>query len=104
VASIVPARRSSVVGLVWWVQADDLERLDYFEGYPYVYDRTPVLVDRGKLSSLWCYAYVKNATEAKALPSEQYLRTILEGYRTAGVPAPVTLKRLMGQVAHGINA
>lgn len=103
VATIKPAKRSSVAGVVWWVPGRDLERLDMFEGYPYVYDRTPVCVDRGVGEQVWCYAYVKNAAEVKTPPSEEYLRTILDGYRTAGVAAPRPLKRLMGQVCHAIT-
>jgi gamma-glutamylcyclotransferase (GGCT)/AIG2-like uncharacterized protein YtfP len=106
VATIKPARRSTVMGVVWLLSGADLERLDGFEGYPYVYDRTPVLVDRdGGGKSLWCLTYVKNADEVKVPPTPEYLRTILDGYATAGAQVPVTLKRLYGQVSsHGLTA
>lgn len=104
VATIEPARRSSVVGVVWLVSPDNLERLDAFEGYPFVYDRTPVLVDRDEGNSLWCHAYVKNAAEVKTPPSPEYLRTILDGYETAGAPVPANLMRLYKQVRLGIAA
>ena len=98
VATIMPARRSSVVGVVWLVSAANLERLDEFEGYPFVYERVSVLVDRSEGASLWCYAYVKNAVDELAPPSREYLRTILDGYETAGAAVPTTLMRLYKQV------
>lgn len=106
VATIMPARRSSVVGVVWLVSAANLERLDEFEGYPFVYERVPVLVDRPSgESSLWCFAYVKNAAHEVTPPSAEYLRTILDGYETMGAPVPTTLKRLYKQVRqHAIAA
>ncbi len=98
VATIRPSRRSSVSGVVWRVSAQNLERLDEFEGFPYVYDRMPVLVDGADGESLWCYVYVKTADEERTRPSPEYLRTILDGYETAGAAVPVTLKRLYNQV------
>ncbi len=100
VATIKPARRSAVSGVVWRVSNQNLERLDEFEGYPYVYDRMPVLVDAADGESMWCFVYVKNADEERTRPSPEYLRTILDGYETAGAAVPVTLKRLYNQVQH----
>jgi gamma-glutamylcyclotransferase len=104
VANIRPARRSSVVGVVWLLSAANLERLDGFEGHPYVYDRTPVLVDRSSGKSLWCYTYIKNDADEKTTPTPEYLRTILEGYKTAGAAVPGALKRLYSLVSHGQTA
>jgi len=104
VATIKPARRSSVVGVVWSVSRSNLDRLDGFEGYPFVYDRVPVRVDRGQDGELWCYAYVKNAAEVVTTPSREYLRTILDGYETAGAAVPASLRRLYEQVQHGAAA
>lgn len=104
VATIQPAKRSSVVGVVWHLSADNLERLDQFEGFPFVYDRTQVLVDRGAGNSLWCSVYVKSVADERTAPSPEYLRTILDGYETAGAPVPVNLKRLYTQVRHLLAA
>lgn len=98
VATIQPARRSNVLGVLWILSADNLERLDGFEGYPYVYDRIAVRVESDSGRPLWCYTYVKNEVDEKTAPSPEYLRTILDGYATAGAAVPVNLKRLYGQV------
>lgn len=104
VASVEAARRASVVGVIWWLSPEDLERLDVFEGYPYVYDRVPVIVDRASGKSIWCFTYVKNDAEERIPPSPEYLRTILDGYKTAGASVPAHLRRLYNQVSHGIAA
>jgi gamma-glutamylcyclotransferase len=105
VATIEPARRSRVVGVIWLVSAENLARLDEFEGYPYVYDRAQVLVDRaGGAASLWCHAYLKAEAHEKTPPSPLYLRTILDGFEDVGAVAPLNLRRLYSKVAHGLAA
>lgn len=104
VATIKPARRSSVIGVVWSVSRANLDRLDGFEGYPFVYDRVPVQVDSTEAEAIWCYAYVKNAAEISTAPSREYLRTILDGYEGVGAAVPASLRRLYQQVQHGIAA
>jgi gamma-glutamylcyclotransferase (GGCT)/AIG2-like uncharacterized protein YtfP len=100
VATILPARRSTVLGRVWWISKTDLERLDGYEGYPFVYDRAPVVVKAGA-REFWCHTYVKNAAEVQTTPSEDYLRTIIDGYQDARVRVPAPLKKLYMQVSYG---
>jgi gamma-glutamylcyclotransferase (GGCT)/AIG2-like uncharacterized protein YtfP len=102
VATVVPDRRSIVIGVVWKLTHSDLQRLDEFEGYPFVYDRAPVSVRATRRKQLWCYTYLKNANERQTLPSEEYLRTILDGYAAAGAPVPARLSKLYAQVRSGL--
>lgn len=104
VATIVPARRGGVTGVVWRLSEQDLKRLDEFEGYPFVYDRAPVIVrSPRRADEIWCHTYVKNVAQ-ETTPSEDYLRTIIEGYQTAGARVPAPLKKLYAQVTFGISS
>jgi len=102
VATVVPARRSSVLGVVWWLTKGDLDRLDTFEGYPFVYDRAPIIVRAGQ-REIWCHTYVKNAADRQTAPSEEYLRTIFDGYHAAGARVPAQLKKLYAEVTYGAS-
>jgi hypothetical protein len=104
VATIQYAKRSTVVGVLWWMSTENLERLDEFEGYPYVYDRVPIVVERLPGKELWCHTYVKSTEEIQSTPSPEYLRTILDGYSAARASVPAALKRLYSQVNNGLTA
>lgn len=103
VATICPARRSNVHGIIWELNEADLMRLDAFEGYPFVYDRTAVKVDVDG-TEFWCSTYVKEHAEEETPPSANYLQVILDGYKWAEIPIPQRLRSLYGKAVHLVAA
>jgi gamma-glutamylcyclotransferase (GGCT)/AIG2-like uncharacterized protein YtfP len=82
VATLVPARRRTVPGLVYELTDDDLARLDLYEGHPFVYERRSVRVDlEGR--RVRAITYVRPATR-RALPSTPYLTKIARAYLRLG--------------------
>jgi gamma-glutamylcyclotransferase (GGCT)/AIG2-like uncharacterized protein YtfP len=99
VATVSHKRRSRVLGIVWTVNDKDLERLDGFEGVPFVYERVPVPVKiDGSRRNVWCHTYVKVDDDNTRDPSAAYLTTILAGYEWAGARPAVGLLRLYDKV------
>ncbi len=96
VATIREACRSKVVGVLWRLSPANLNRLDMFEGFPYVYDRVAVRVETSSRRPIWCHTYVKNefGVEPDTSPSAAYLDVILGGYQHVGVRPPVELERM----------
>ena len=71
------------VGL-WAISKNDLERLDYYEGYPSYYDKKQVQVIVGdtKLEAL-VYYMTDRVTEHE--PYTCYLNRIKQGYKDFGI-------------------
>lgn len=90
VADVEQSVRSKVRGAVWLVSDRDLRALDRYEGFPHLYGRRTVMVDRpdGAMSA-WVYLMVDGRSDPRpeALPSPYYFETILEGYRDFRIPA-----------------
>ena len=102
VATVEPKKDSSVPVLLWDITPRDEEALDRYEGWPHLYRKETVTVyhkgkavkamayimnvespkDIGGSKSRFCEA--KNMSRPLGSPSEGYLNTILEGYRSAG--------------------
>lgn len=97
IATVVPSKRANVTGILWRLSGKDLERLDEYEGYPFVYDRMPVSVHTTKGTEVWCHTYVKNTIEFRAPPSEEYLRTIIDGYQSMKARVPKKIKKLYAE-------
>ncbi len=105
VATIEPDRRTVVIGFVWLLSAADLQSLDGFEGYPFVYDRefVQVALDDGEI--VWCQTHRHQADRVRrSEPSALYLRTILDGYKWAGARPSATLRRLFAAVSAAEHA
>ena len=91
-ANVVETGGSDVEGVLWQLPPNMIRELDQVEGYPSLYGRktVPVYTENGERYEAWVYymtpATVKS-TEADRMPSNQYVRTILNGYRHAGISA-----------------
>lgn len=88
VATIEPQENGQVPVLLWRLQERDVQALDHYEGFPYFYRKEMVQVqtEAGERSAM---AYIMNDGHAFGAPSDSYLQTILEGYRTTGFDTDV---------------
>ena len=83
VATVEPLQGSSVPVLLWKLKSRDLQALDHYEGYPNFYRKELLPVElNGKTAS--AMVYIMNDGHPFGAPSDYYLNTILEGYRTSG--------------------
>jgi gamma-glutamylcyclotransferase (GGCT)/AIG2-like uncharacterized protein YtfP len=62
-ACVLTGDRSPVVGELYEVDADGLERLDHFEGCPTHYARTRTLTDAGRVA--WVYVMDQEQAEGR---------------------------------------
>lgn len=83
VATVKPLRDSSVPVLLWNLKERDHQALDRYEGYPHFYRKEILPVElNGKSTS--AMIYIMNDGHPLGAPSDYYLNTILDGYRTSG--------------------
>ena len=83
VATVEPLQSSSVPVLLWKLKDRDLQALDHYEGCPNFYRKELLPVELiGKTRS--AMVYIMNDGHPFGVPSDYYLNTILEGYRTSG--------------------
>jgi gamma-glutamylcyclotransferase (GGCT)/AIG2-like uncharacterized protein YtfP len=77
--NVKPAPGASVPGLLWTITDQDLEALDWTEGYPTYYDRAqaPVLINSVVLSAV---VYFMPGTTQPCPPGRGYLDTVRQGY------------------------
>lgn len=89
VANIEPREGASVPVGIWSISRSDEESLDRYEGYPWLYTKQMFTLQvRGKMVK--GMAYVMTLGHEIAAPMQQYLNTILEGYKDFGFdPAPL---------------
>lgn len=83
VATVEPLKDSSVPVLLWKLKDRDLQALDCYEGYPSFY-RKEILPVELKGKAVPAMVYIMNDGHPLGTPSDYYLNTILEGYRSAG--------------------
>ena len=88
VATILPEQGSHVDGVLWAITPACEERLNHYEGYPYLYKKESVTVLDLKGKKCTVMAYVMNAPhkDYPARPSDAYLLGILEGCRQNALP------------------
>jgi hypothetical protein len=83
VATVEPLEGSSVPVLLWKIKPGDEQALDRYEGYPHFYRKEMMEVElNGK--AVPGMVYVMNGGHELGAPSDFYLNTIMEGYKTAG--------------------
>jgi gamma-glutamylcyclotransferase (GGCT)/AIG2-like uncharacterized protein YtfP len=77
--NVVPAPGSSVPGLLWTITDQDLEALDWTEGYPNYYDRVrvPVVIDELALNAV---VYFMPGKTQHCPPGRGYLDLVRTGY------------------------
>ncbi|HZJ99538.1 MAG TPA: gamma-glutamylcyclotransferase family protein [Tissierellaceae bacterium] len=83
VATIEPCKGSTVPVLLWSIKSNDEKALDRYEGYPSFYDKggVNIIIDNHKTSAM---IYIMTAGYKLGNPSDNYLKTIEEGYIDAG--------------------
>jgi gamma-glutamylcyclotransferase (GGCT)/AIG2-like uncharacterized protein YtfP len=76
---------AAVHGVLWYIDDEVLQALDYYEGYPYYYTRITVEVwqDGEPMQAL---VYVMNDQSWEDLPSKDYLMRCQAGYISSNVP------------------
>lgn len=83
VATVEPLKGSSVPVLLWTLKEKDLEALDRYEGYPSFYHKEIFDVElNGR--TVPAMVYIMNDGHPFGSPSDYYLNTIMEGYKSAG--------------------
>ena len=85
VATIEPKEGSTVPVAVWNISRYDEVGLDYYEGFPVLYDKLDFQVEMTDGSIITAMAYVMNPGRDFGKPSERYLATIFEGYNDFGI-------------------
>ncbi|OLN30098.1 gamma-glutamylcyclotransferase family protein [Desulfosporosinus metallidurans] len=83
VATVEPLKGSNVSVLLWTLKEKDLEALDRYEGYPSFYRKGILDVELGG-KNVPAMVYIMNDGHPFGSPSDYYLSTILEGYKSAG--------------------
>ena len=89
VATITPKEGGQVHGLLWRITPACEQSLDFYEGYPRLYEKEQVTVRDREGRQLTVMAYVMTGHELwrfPTLPSDSYYLGILEGYRQNGLP------------------
>lgn len=87
--TIEKAENSAVPAAVWKVSEADELRLDAYEGYPNFYCKTemelPVeMFANGENKMLTAFVYIMHEDRPLGIPSNLYVRTCIEGYRSFG--------------------
>ncbi len=92
VATILPKEGSSLEDVLWRISKRDEQRLDRYEGFPYLYGKeavTVIILD-GVRREIMAYTMNSPFKDVPALPSSSYLEGILCGCRQNGInTAPV---------------
>jgi gamma-glutamylcyclotransferase (GGCT)/AIG2-like uncharacterized protein YtfP len=87
-ANVYEVGGSSVDGVLWELPTDYIRELDAVEGYPHFYGRKTVpVISGGQRYEAWVY-YMTPATRESLdgdLPSMNYVKSILNGFRHAGI-------------------
>ena len=89
VATIAPKEGHQVHGLLWKITRACETSLDFYEGYPRLYEKEPVTVRDKEGRQLTVMAYVMTDNDQwrlPAMPSEFYYQGIQDGYRQNGLP------------------
>lgn len=83
VATVEALKSSSVPVLLWNIRPADEQALDRYEGYPHFYHKEILPVElNGKTQP--AMVYVMNGGHSLGAPSDLYLETIMDGYKTSG--------------------
>jgi gamma-glutamylcyclotransferase (GGCT)/AIG2-like uncharacterized protein YtfP len=77
-----------VIGALWEIDAETLDNLDYREGYPGFYQRKIVSVTcNGRQYNAIVYYLADDQTgRQRTMPSEQYINSLLRGYKEFNIP------------------
>ena len=95
--TIEPKKGSSVPVAVWETTGQDELALDRYEGYPTFYYKKELTlpikgIKTGKIRNRNVYLYIMHEDRPIGIPSKQYVRTCLEGYRDFGFDVKILKK------------
>ena len=105
VATIAPKEGSQVHGLLWTITPRDERALDYYEGYPRLYEKESVTVKIQSGAEITVMAYVMTR-EKERLPTEPtvgYYEGIREGFQQNGLPV-TALEQALRQCWREVDA
>lgn len=105
VATIAPKEGSQVHGLLWRITPRDERALDYYEGYPRLYEKESVTVKLQSGGEIAVMAYVMTR-EKERLPTEPtvgYYEGIREGFQQNGLPV-TALEQALRQCWQEVDA
>lgn len=92
-ATIIKRYGSIVPVLVWKIQPKDEYYLDIYEGYPRYYFKRNIMVDiNGKKKK--AMVYIMDEKQMPGKPSDQYIKTIFQGYKDNDMDIRFFLKTL----------
>ena len=87
-ADLEPHAGATAVGVVWRLGPDDMIALDHYEGFPGLYRKDYRLVQLAGGESVEAMLYRMNR-EGYAVPPEEYLAIVREGYQDFGLSEAV---------------
>jgi gamma-glutamylaminecyclotransferase len=99
VCGVFRARRAMVPGTIWRLSPPDVDALDAAEGHPSCYRRQERIVVGNGLRFLVQVYLPPPGTRFDGTPSEEYLRTIADGYRQWGFPMAPLARGVWGKRA-----
>lgn len=88
VATVIPEKGSQVEGVLWSITPDCEMSLDRYEGYPHLYGKEKITVQDAKGNEHLVMVYTINEPykSCPLMPSDYYLKGILEGCRENRIP------------------
>lgn len=96
--TIEPCQGEAVPVVVWDIKPDDELALDRYEGYPRLYEKEDMIIEleTGEVVETMVYIMTDKVEGRTSLnmPSERYLITVAEGYKSAGFDVEVIQKAL----------
>ena len=86
-ATIVPDPESNVIGVLWEINSQDEVSLDIYEGVEHgLYTKETVVVSLSDGATVEALVYVASEDRVGFRRIPDYMKTILEGAREAGLP------------------
>lgn len=88
VATIMPAPTKQVKGLLWRLTPECEQNLDYYEGFPHLYEKKNVTVmdKAGNKYTVMAYVMTRELERKPSYPSILYCTGIAQGYEQNGIP------------------
>lgn len=104
VATIEADKKGRVYGALYRISKRDLEALDKYEGYPYLYYRDVVQVEGKGMGKIYAITYKMHKHFEFSPPRAYYYEVIQEGYRNWGLPLDSLEKSLENLDSAGLSA
>lgn len=84
VANVEPRKGSRVPVGIWSITETDEQKLDRYEGYPYLYKKYAFPIELPDLRTVPAMIYIMTPGRDWQKPSPSYLRVIKQGYKDFG--------------------